>query len=547
MFRLPLRPTLRPRCPAALLPILVLGACAPDGGAFLATTEVSALGDVDFTNSGAAAAQDAFEDGVLFLHNFEYEDAATAFRAAQEADPDFALAYWGEAQTYNHPIWMQQDRDAAIAALERLGSNPEERAAKAPTEREQRYMAAIETLYGNTPESRGRSKQERDDLYRAEMRRIHEAYPEDDEAAAFYALSILGSAHEGREFATYMRAAAVVEPVFDRNPNHPGAAHYLIHSYDDPIHAPLGLPMARAYSGIAPDAGHAQHMTSHIFVAMGLWDDVVSANERARDVQNARQARLDRRPIVCGHYTYWLEYGYLMQGRHDAAREVLDTCYERIQSDPDASERGYFSSMRARYVLDADDPGAATRYVMEPGERLDFNYEVVTGLAAVAAGDVGAARAIHDRMVAALQKQGSGANAQGPVLTRVLDGVLAMRAGEGSRAVEIVREAAAMEAALPYEFGPPAVVKPTYELLGELLLAEGRAGEAVEAFQRQLERTPLRTVSLSGLSESAEAAGASVVAKEAADQLARVWHGADPDVRETVDGTSDRANTAGGA
>jgi len=265
---------------AALGAALLLCQPGPAPQAKQTLTHVPGLGSISFPNSGTASAQPAFIRGVLELHSFEYEAAAEAFRDAQKADPGFALAYWGEAMTDNHPLWQQQDKAAAQAALARLGDTPTARAVKAPTDRERQYLAAVEVLYGDG------SKHDRDDAYMRAMGRLMAAYPDDMEARAFYGLSILGSRDGVRDFATYMRAAATVQPVFDANPDHPGAAHYLIHSFDDPIHAPLGLPAARKYSEIAPGAAHAQHMTSHIFVALGLWDDVIAANIRARDAQD---------------------------------------------------------------------------------------------------------------------------------------------------------------------------------------------------------------------------------------------------------------------
>ncbi len=504
----------------------------------LAAEAQSALGVIDFPTSGSAEAQPHFIAGVLFLHNFEYEDAATHFRLAQEADPGFALAYWGEALTYNHAVWFEQDREAAMRALERLGDTAEERIAAAPTDREKAYMRAVETMYGNTPRAAGKSKDDRDDLYRDEMRRVAEAYPSDDEAQAFYALSILGSAHEGRDFATYMRAAAVVEPVFEKNKDHPGAAHYLIHSYDDPVHAPLGLPMARSYSRIAPDAGHAQHMTSHIFVAMGMWDDVVSANVRARDVQNGRQASLERRPIVCGHYTYWLLYGYTQQGRAGDARNVLDTCYQRVQSEPNQGELWHFARMRARYVLDGGDWEAADRYAAPADAPFDFSYAITTALAAGMRGDVKSAEAIHSAMGDHL-KSTPDSDPIPSILHMGLGGNLAYLNGDQDRAIRELRQAAEAEAGLPYEFGPPVVVKPMYELLGEVLAASGHATEAVDAFREQLDRTPLRTASLMGLARASLAAGDAIGAAETAERLAAVWHSADAGVKKAlVDVTS---------
>ncbi len=285
----------------ALLAVLAL----PQAGkpASQPLTHVDGLGSISFPNSGGAAAQAPFIRGVLLLHSFEYDTAAEAFRQAQTADPGFALAYWGEAMTYNHPLWQQQNREAALKALARLAPSADARAAKAPNDRERQYLGAVETLYGTG------SKHDRDQAYMRAMARLSDTYPEDMEARAFYALSILGSRDGVRDFATYMRAAATVQPVLDANPDHPGAAHYLIHSFDDPVHAPLGLPAARKYSSIAPGAAHAQHMTSHIFLAMGMWDDVVKANVRASEVQDAEAVKRGGRPGVCGHYTSWLQYG----------------------------------------------------------------------------------------------------------------------------------------------------------------------------------------------------------------------------------------------
>ena len=189
------------------------------------------LGTIDFPHSGKAEARQAFLTGVLLLHSFEFEDAATQFQRAQEIDPDFALAYWGEAMTYNHPLWQQQDKPAALVALERYGATPEARQRKAPSEREAAYLAALDVLYGDG------SKTERDVAYLKAMGRLAAAYPDDLEAQAFYALAILGSTNGERDFATYMRAASVAQRIFGANPDHPGAVHYMIHSFDDPVHA----------------------------------------------------------------------------------------------------------------------------------------------------------------------------------------------------------------------------------------------------------------------------------------------------------------------
>ncbi|MGE5175526.1 MAG: hypothetical protein ACM3JJ_04050, partial [Hyphomicrobiales bacterium] len=349
-------------------------------------------GHVDFANSGAPAAQADFEQGMALLHDFEYDAAAAAFQRAEATDPGFAMAYWGEAMTHNHPIWMQQDRDAAMAALKKLGPTPAARRAKAKTDREKGYLDAVEILYGPG------EKQARDFQYEQAMRKLHERYPDDVDAAAFYGLSILGTAHAGRDEATYMRAAGVLEEAWVNHREHPGLVHYLIHSYDDPVHAPLGLRAARIYARIAPDAGHAQHMTSHIFLALGMWKETVDANIAAiADVDRMRKAA-GKPALGCGHYPSWLAYAYLQLGNLDEARHGLERCDGSVKAqagkdhatmamDPDESLSGSLANMRLRYLIDTGD--VAGSGVLEkapastgPGGRLDLAFGRV--LAAVA-------------------------------------------------------------------------------------------------------------------------------------------------------------------
>jgi len=472
------------------------------------------LGSIDFRNSGSAEAQAPFTEGVLLLHSFEFEDAASAFRRAQAIDREFALAYWGEAMTYNHPLWREQDRDAALAALARYAPTPEARRAKAPTEREAGYLTAIDVLYGEG------TKTERDLAYMAEMERLATRYPDDLEARAFHALAILGSTDGERDFATYMRAAAAAQPVFDAQPNHPGAVHYIIHSFDDPIHAPLGLEAARAYSEIAPDAGHAQHMTSHIFVALGMWDDVVAANIRARDVQNAGRAEIGHHANACGHYTSWLHYGWLMRGDLEDAERGMSECHALVASgEASAPEVGYFVAMRARHVFDTQDWGAAQRFsadVDRPG------YDFVSGLAALRRGDRETATAVLRSMRAGA---GSPLEPRSRIMLLELEALLALEEGEGAQALAKAEEAADIESGLPFEFGPPASLKPPHELLGEIALELGEPEAALHAFRNALELTPERRTSLEGLLAAARAADRTAVEHDALARLARIGSG----------------------
>ena len=446
------------------------------------------LGTISFPNSGAESAQADFIKGVKLLHNFEYADAARAFRQAREKDPDFAMAYWGEAMTHNHPIWYQQDRDAAIGVLNELGQTPEARQLKAPTQREKDYLMVLETLYGNTAASEGKTKNERDLLYNDAMKELHETYPGDHEATTFYGLSILGTAHEGRDFGIYMRAAAELFDVWNANNEHPGAAHYLIHSFDDPVHAPLGLPMAEAYSKIAPAAAHAQHMTSHIFLALGMWNDVIDANLVARDVQTTRQIELDEKTTVCGHYPWWLQYGYLQDGNVEDAGEVLRTCSERIKDDATMSEKWHYAVMRGHQIVDTENWSAAETWTadFDSDARPSINYNYVSALAAARTGRVDLARDHLESLRNAPES---------PELTIKMiqvEGLIQIEEGDIEQGLSTLNKAVAAESDLPIDFGPPSIVKPSYELLGDVLSELGRHEEAVDAYEKQLERTPNR-------------------------------------------------------
>ena len=507
--------------------------------------QMPAVGQVSFPNSGAAAAQQDFLTGLAQLHNFEYGPAAEFFRKAQQTDPDFAMAYWGEAMTHTHPVWMEQDAAAARAILRRLGPTREARLAKAKTAREKDYLRAVEVLYGDG------EKKARDFAYADAIGNLHRQYPDDVDAAAFAALALLGTAHDGRDFAVYMRSAAILEPLFPSNPKHPGVAHYLIHSYDDPVHAPLGLRAAREYSKIAPAAAHAQHMCSHIFVAMGMWDDVVEANEAA--VKITRGPADTRRPASsCGHYPSWLTYGYLQQGRVEAARTMVKECHQAV-STAQAPAWGAVVAMRSRYLLDTEewsgDVAAITIPSAEPAAV--FSYEFTNAFGAIRRRDLPAARAALARMQAARQTiEGPpstpadpahagmpgmavpaaldpGSRGRRRILHDEITAMIRHREGEQREAIDLLRAAAALEDTLPFEFGPPFIEKPAYELLGEILLASDQPKEARAAFEKALGRTPDRTAALVGLMKTAALMGDRQKEDEIKSRLQIIWHGAD--------------------
>jgi len=491
-------------------------------------------GSVSFANSGSAAAQSDFLRGLAQLHNFEYGPAAEHFRKAEQLSPDFAMAYWGEAMTQNHAVWHGQDLPAARAVLERLGGTPEARLAKAPTEREKLYLHSIEILYGDG------TKEERDQKYESAMADLHRKFPDDVDAASFYALAILGATDQGRNFATYMRAAAVLEEIFPQNPRHPGVVHYLIHCYDDPIHAPLGLRAARIYSKIAPDAGHAQHMTSHIFLALGMWVDVVKANETAIAVVNQQQQMAKKPPRMCGHYNYWLEYGYLQQGRTPDARRVLEGCRREAEgdaaraaakkgeADPDTTLVDSYSEMRANFLIDTqlwnDD---VVHWTLPAGEHAfaQFTFDYANALAAIQRGDNASARDRVARVESDRQRcqawldqrklREPQSRKRLLVLTGQLQALLLLKSGKGDDAVRDLQHLAANEQEMPLEFGPPFVNKPTNELLGETLLQLNRPSAAQAALQESLAGAPGRRLSSSELAHAEKQIADTSVNKDA--------------------------------
>jgi tetratricopeptide (TPR) repeat protein len=507
---------------------LLLAAGVLVAGAAPLVSQSHKLGRISFPNSGARAAQPAFLKGVLLLHSFEYEDAAAAFREAQRIDPGFALAFWGEAMTHNHPVWNEQAADSARSILARLGSTPEARAAKARTARERAWLETVEILYGEGEKAR------RDTLYSAALERLASAYPDDQEAQAFYALSLMGLSQAVRNVPTYMRAGAIAQEVFLANPEHPGAAHYVIHAFDDAQHAPLGLRAARAYSKIAPGADHAQHMTSHIFLGLGMWDETVAANETASFGTDR-----DRTKWGPGHYTHWLGYGLLQQGRFAEARRHLESVRPNLGMPPRSPRKAYMLAMRAHYLVSTErwsDP--ATAWELDtagvgPGPLAMDAFAL--GLAALGRSDrAGAERWLEElerRAAAAPAADRYGANGAVPrVLARELRALLVLVDGRKDEALALLREAAAVEDTLPLEYGPPDIVKPTHELLGEVLLGLGQGRDAQREFERSLQLAPRRALSLLGLARAAMMSGDREAAARAHAELRRIWHKADGDV-----------------
>jgi tetratricopeptide (TPR) repeat protein len=473
---------------------------APD-----AVTVAGSLGETNFPNSGAAAAQPDFMRGLLLLHSFEFDAARESFRAAQAQDPGFVMAYWGEALSHNMPIWGEQDLEAARAVLQRLGPTREARLAKAATERERGYLASVEALYGDG------NKVERDASFNRALGELTRKFPEDLDARAFYSLSWLGLSGSTRNTANYMRAAAEAEAVYEIDPRHPGALHYLVHAYDDPVHAPLGLRAARRYGKVAPAAAHAQHMPSHIFFALGMWDDAIEAN-----VASLATARSHGQGGY--HALEWLEYAYLQQGMRDDAAKLVKSVAADVVKKPTQGDRTSLAYDRAMWLVEtgsADPTGWAD--VDETGIKAIYAfsaYDFARGVVAARSGNIAAAEAYMRRMRA--RTDAARANAvgvvasrydsvtleeleQGRILASALEGTILFAQGKRDDGLGRLREAIARSDSMAFEYGPPYSVKPLDELLGDLLLTAGKPVEAAAAYQKALTVHPNRRLAVAGL------------------------------------------------
>jgi tetratricopeptide (TPR) repeat protein len=498
------------------------------------------LGRISFPNSGSPSAQVSFTRAVLLLHSFEYDDAIEAFRQAQRADASFALAYWGEALCYDQPLWYNEDVAKARAVLARLAPTREARLAKAPTPREKGYLDAVERLFGDG------DKRARDRAYADRMAELHRQFPDDDEAAAFYALAVLATIPQGqRNPDVSLKAGAIVMSVLKKNPEHPGAAHYALHAFDDGEHAAMGLQAARTYARIAPGSSHARHMPSHVFLPLGLWDEAARSDESAFAASVDRVKRLGLSMAQADfHSLSWLHYEYLQQGRFAKARETMRIVEQALASPARASTplehqhaeseigvgfnpvslKSELASMKARLVVESAD------WALMKGQGSFDNIDELFALgdASVHLGDLGRAGAAVEHLGnAAASVPDADAREIAAIMAAELDALLKLARGDRTGAVAAASKATALEAKRRKPIARPYPLKPAGELYAEVLAQTGDAASAVREFQKALARTPRRASSLLGLARAAEKAGMPADAVKAAREFLAMWRTAD--------------------
>jgi hypothetical protein len=460
------------------------------------------LGKVSFANSCSPAVQADFERSVALLHSFWWQEGEKAFRGVLEADPACAIATWGIAtiligNTFAAgptPVRAQQAKDA-IARGRAIGPK---------TERERYFIEAVAEYYDRFGErTHGARMKSLSDAFEIVAKR----FPEDDEAQIFSAIYLTATQSPAEQtFASALKAAGILEVQFRKHPDHPGVAHYLIHSYDYPPIAEKGLSAARRYSEIAPSAPHALHMPSHIFTRVGAWTDSARMNERSAAA--ARKESTDQL-----HAMDYLEYAYLQLGRDEDARRVLEEA-QGVKSFGPAQGAPYaLAAIPARYAVERGAWKDAAR--LEPQEnRFRFTTALThfaRALGAARSGDAAAAeRDVQElgRIAEALRAAG---DAYWPTEVEVqrlgASAWVARAKGDREEALRLMRASAELEGKSEKSAISPGRLVPANELLGDMLLEDGKAAEALAAYERSQVRDPNRYRSLHGAARAAAQSG----------------------------------------
>jgi tetratricopeptide (TPR) repeat protein len=476
------------------------------------------FGIVNFPTSCRADVASEFTRAVALLHSFGYEESRRSFEIVAKEEPGCAMAYWGIAMTYYHPIWAPPNAEelaagkAAAAKAMEIGGQ---------TERERWYIAAVRAFYQDSetvphgPRARA---------YVKAIEALSRRFPDDHEATIFYALSLLGTAPASDlTFSNQKKAAGILNGLLPVEPRHPGITHYMIHAFDYPLLANEALPAARAYAKIAPSSPHALHMPSHIFTRLGLWPESIASNIDSADA--GRKLVAKRHPGASSfdalHALDYLEYAYLQVGDQDSARKVLEETATAKTFDEPQFQAGYaVAAVPARWTLERRDwKGAAALEL--PGAHLPWERFPYAPSVTYFARALGAARTDQlDRARAALAKlqEIQTGLAKSPVpgpydwaanveATRLASGAwLAYAEGKKDEALKMARAAADLEDRTGKHPVTPGAVLPARELLGDMLLDSGRPAEALVEYEASLREAPGRFNSLYGAARAAELA-----------------------------------------
>lgn len=501
------------------------------------------LGRVDFKVSCTPEAQKRFNRAVAWLHSFEYEEAERAFAKVADADPRCGMAYWGVALSNYHPIWSPptaaelQKGSKAVGQAKSIGAR---------TQRERDYISAAESFFKDSDKLDHRA---RANAYHEAMGRLYKQYPNDREAGVFYALTLIakGMAAGDKTYASEKEAARILNRVLEREPEHPGVTHYIIHSYDYPALAYLALPAARGYAKIAPASAHARHMPSHIFTRLGLWQEAIQSNLDAKAaaeayaVRNHMPGSWDERL----HAMDYLAYAYLQGAQDREARGVLEELYKIRRVDPANFKVAYaFSAIPARYALERRRWDEAAKLSLNEGALENFPWEsfrwaeshihFARAIGAARTGDAASAREEVMRLEAtgkALAEVRGGYDwaKQVEIGRTVASAWLAYAEGKRDESLRLMRAAAELDDSTEKHPVTPGALLPAREQLGELLLELKEPAEALREFETSLQSTPKRFNGLYGAARAAALAGDRKRAETHYKQLVALCAHADAD------------------
>ena len=485
---------------------------------------------LEFAASGDARAHDEFIVGTIALHNSAYADAAIHFRKAQSIDANFVMAYWGEAMTFNHPFWGEQDISGGRRALAKLAPTRTARAAKAATPREREYLNAVELLYGEG------DKDARDFDFADAMKTVALRHPADYEAAAFYALAILSARRigDGNYAQTQSTAAAILKAILDKYPDHPGGLHYLIHAYDDADHAALALDAAHRYEtlALADSTFHAIHMPTHIYAQLGMWPDVArlnqaafAASDRWVRANNFAAARRDY------HSLDFLQYAQLQMGQYAEARETVALMLAASRQARIPAMDDQAAILSSRFAIEAGDWTAVAPFA--PASRLP-ELVFARGLGALQAGDVASAKRMSVILAEVVQADLTARRrvhaAAEDLLNRLLMARIALSENRSGDAERLGLDAVQAENRIEAPAELSGIFKPATEFYGEILLALQKPGDAETQFRASLKQRPKRALSLLGLARARAMKKDTEGAAEAYRELAAIWINANPEL-----------------
>jgi hypothetical protein len=500
------------------------------------------LGTVDFPISCEAAARPAFQRGVALLHSFWYDAAEKSFREAARLDPSCGMAWWGVAMSNFHPVWAAGNPggEPSPAELARgIEAAAKAKAAGARTERERDYIDAVGAYYRDAA-TVGHPVRAR--AFESAMETVYRKNPDDREAGIFYALSILGtSLPSDRTYAGQKKAAEILNRILPEAPDHPGIAHYIIHSLDYPQLASLALPAARSYAKIAPDAPHALHMPSHIFTRLGLWEDSIRSNLASSAA--ARKYVEKSAPGATAfddlHAQDYLEYAYLQLGRDGEAAEVARRveAVERLDV-PNFAAAYCLGATPTRYAVERGDWAAAARLEARPAtfpwpKFRNAEALVVFGraLGGARTGNPAAAREAVARLEAIGKELGEKGDRYwaGQVEIERLEAAswIARAEGKNEEALRLAKSAVDLEAATDKHPVTPGPIMPARELYGDMLLALDKPAAALAEYETSLQTAPNRLHALAGAARAAKAAGDPAKAKTYYQRIAALTRGAD--------------------